>query len=739
LFFELSRIQEGAMKKCFRATLLLFLSLLAISMQGQSLKTSAMPLDEFFDYVNIQSVHLSPNGDSILITTRRPDWEHNRYRSDIWISRKGATPVQLTHSGSDNDPEWSPDGQWIAFTSSGELPGEVQGHDGPTELYVISARGGDPIPFTRGEESVHAYAWGTDSRSIYFAAREAWNKATKDAYAEHWKDVVEYRGSDRGDVICRASMAEAIRRTETMPSALSTKENSATAPLRPETDGIALAHTPLVVRDIAVSHDGHTLAFNTSPASHRHENIKDYEIFLLDANGGTSRQLTHNETSESSLIWGPDDKRLFFTTYGSATGNGEHVQERVYSVDAGSGAIERWGSKFAGALGGTYATAPNGSLLTTGTIGTETTVYIQNSPNADVKPFPGPAGSYISISFAADSPKIAFVHCAWGEPAEVYLAEDIEHLQQAKPITHFNDNFRKYELPKGRPYRWKADDGMEIEGVLLYPPGKYGAKNLPTLTLIHGGPANTDGDRFRADWYDWAVLAAMRGYLVFRPNYRGSAAYGDAFLQRIAPRIVSLPGRDILAGVNALVKEGIADPHKLSIGGYSYGGFLTNWLITQTAIFKAALSGAGAVEHVMQWGNDDLPLDDIESLGGYPWQVPQNYNHEAAIFQMDKVRTPTHIVGATLDIRVYVGEQFLLERSLYSLGIPHKLLLFPEEGHLLSDNPWHGKIKVREELLWLEKYCPSDKNLEAADPNSSNNDLRFQHAQTTRRSSLIGK
>jgi dipeptidyl aminopeptidase/acylaminoacyl peptidase len=152
------------------------------------------------------------------------------------------------------------------------------------------------------------------------------------------------------------------------------------------------------------------------------------------------------------------------------------------------------------------------------------------------------------------------------------------------------------------------------------------------------------------------------------------------------------------------VKAGIADPNHLTIGGYSYGSYMTNWLITQTTRFKAAVTGAGAVEHALNWGNDDMTLDDSYFVGGEPWEAEANYNREAAIWRLNKVRTPTHIVGGADDIRVYVGEDYALERALFRLHVPHALLIFPGEGHELAHNPWHGKIKVREELKWLEKY-----------------------------------
>ncbi|MGA8314188.1 MAG: prolyl oligopeptidase family serine peptidase, partial [Terriglobales bacterium] len=277
-------------------------------------------------------------------------------------------------------------------------------------------------------------------------------------------------------------------------------------------------------------------------------------------------------------------------------------------------------------------------------------------------------------------------------------------LPTARALTSFNHLFSERDLPRGKPYRWKTDDGTIIEGMLMYPPGRFEAKNLPLFVLIHGGPNEAWGNSFEADWYVWDRLAATQGWLVFEPNYRGSVGYGDEFLKRMVPEIVSRPGKDILQGVDALVKDGIADRERLTVGGYSYGGYMTNWLITQTTRFKAAVTGAGAVENIANWGNDDLTRDDANNLGGRPWEVPQRYNSEAAIFQIDKVRTPTHIVSGTDDVRVPTLENYLLDHALHSLGVPRTLLLFPGEGHELDQNPWHGKIKVREELKWLQKY-----------------------------------
>ena len=242
--------------------------------------------------------------------------------------------------------------------------------------------------------------------------------------------------------------------------------------------------------------------------------------------------------------------------------------------------------------------------------------------------------------------------------------------------------------------------------MLIYPPGKFGAKNLPTFTWIHGGPQMADGDEFRSPHpWAWFTLAATQGWLIFDPNYRGSTGYGDAFTLAFVPKVNSRSGKDILEGVDALVKDGIADPDRLAVGVYSNGGFLTNWLITQTMRFKAAVSGAGIVENVAMWGNSDAPVYFAYSLGGVPWETEANYNAEAAIWQMGKVTTPTLIISGSADANTPAFESYLLERALYTRGVPHSLLIFPSEGHSFDTNPWHVKIAVREELKWIEKYA----------------------------------
>jgi dipeptidyl aminopeptidase/acylaminoacyl peptidase len=705
--------------------------LLGTSFSTEAQSKPRLTLDEFFNSVSFPAIELSPDGNSVVIATDRADWDQQIFRSDLWLYRAAGNGslVQLTNSGHDGNPKWSPDGQWIAFLSERKTTSEkADSSDSDTkdesvsQLYLISPNGGEAFAVTQGEEEVHAFSWSADSHTLYFATRNPWTKAQKDDYKKQWKDVQEYRTSERGDTLFALDLATALAHHAARPSqqqAENEKESDLTPGTRP------IAKSPWRIAELVTSPNGNKLAFMSSSINQRQEKFEDFEIYSLDLTGmgqapsspqastqdaalAQPHQLTHNQAVETKLHWANDNQHVFFSVeVGDVSGPYRDLQPHLYWVDSDSGAIEQWNKDFVGPVE-SYAVAAD-KVLTSSRLGTEVQMYATTKPAESLHRLNGWAGTYENVSTSERSPHFAFVYSSLEKPAEVYLADSADALASARPITSFNKLLAERDLPQGKPYRWKADDGTTVEGMLIYPPGSFEpgkpeAKHLPMLTLIHGGPAGADGNNFEADWYQWSGLAATNGWLVFQPNYRGSTGYGDKFLEQIVPVIVSRPGKDILEGVDALVKDGVADPDHLAIAGYSYGGYMTNWLITQTTRFKAAMTGAGAVEHIGNWGNDDTTFDDAYFLGGRPWEAQQRYHDEAAIFQIDKVRTPTHIVAGANDIRVAVLEDYLLEHALYSLGIPNKLLVFPGEGHSLSKNPWHGKIKVREELKWLQKY-----------------------------------
>ncbi|MGA7294412.1 MAG: prolyl oligopeptidase family serine peptidase [Terriglobales bacterium] len=699
-----------------------------------------LTLDEFFNSVSFDTVKVSPDASSIVIAAERADWDQQIFRKDLWLYRTASDSLlQLTESGHDSSPEWSPDGRWIAFLSD-RKPGAKDADAGDSkkadantkaanqkddpkdkdvaQLFLISPDGGESFAITSGEDEVHSFAWAADSKSIYYATRQPWTKQQNDDHKKEWKDVIRYRGDERVDVIFRLDLDEALARH----AALGVKETPDTEKDSGATPGaVAIASTPLRADQMSVSHDGHRLAFVTSSISQRQEKVEDIELYLVNLTNPSADvapiRLTHNEGVELNPEWALDNRHLFFqVNLGSVEHKYEDPQPRLYwiDIDAASApnsapdndkkSIQRWFADYPGEVV-QYTPIPNGSVLCACRIGTEIHFATEANPAAPIVNHEGWPGTYeIPAASQSQSARIAFAYSATERPTEIYVADSLAKLADARPITAFNKLFTERDLPKAKPYRWTSDDGTPVEGMLMYPPGKFEARNLPMFVFIHGGPQDADGNHFEADWYQWDRLAATAGWLVFEPNYRGSTGYGDKFALQIVPEIVSRPGKDILTGVDALVKDGIANPSRLAVGGYSYGGYMTNWLITQTTRFKAAVTGAGAVEHLANWGNDDTVFDDAYFLGGLPWEAPDRYRSEAAIYQINKVRTPTHMVAGADDIRVSVLEDYLLDRALHQLNIPSDLLIFPGEGHSLDKNPWHGKIKVREELKWLQKY-----------------------------------
>jgi dipeptidyl aminopeptidase/acylaminoacyl peptidase len=705
----------------------------ALALAAQS--KPKLTLDDFFNSVTFPNLELSPDGNSVVIETERADWDEQIFRTDLWLYREdNKTLIPLTQSGHDSGPKWSPDGQWIAFLSERKNPSgkdddsdaSSDSKDDAAQIYLISPNGGEAFPITRGEEEVHAFAWSADSRKIYFATRQPWTKSQKDDYKEKWKDVIQYRTAERGDTIFRMDLVDALAAQQAAPAKIEKKEGKPEPNPDRTPNAQEITSVSLRVDSIVAAPVGERIAFVTNAINERQEKYEDVEIYTLDlpepskthadeSGSDSSRprpvRVTHNQGVETGIRWAKDGRHILFSVeVGDVSGPYRDLQPHLYwaaddhnPVGAGSpDAVEQWAKDFIGPV--EHYAVTTDSILASARTGTEVQIYSAAKPSESFHRLSAWPGTYSLISTAARSPKVAFVYSALGKPEEIYLADSPTALDRARPITSLNHLFTERDLPQGKPYRWQADDGTTVEGMLIYPPGKFEQKHLPMFTLIHGGPADADGNSFGADWYDWAALAASKGWLVFRPNYRGSTGYGDKFLLEIVPHIVSRPGKDILEGVDALVHDGIADPDRLTIGGYSYGGYMTNWLITQTTRFKAAVTGAGAVEHIGNWGNDDTTYDDAYFLGGRPWEAPERYHDEAAIFQINKVTTPTHMVAGADDIRVAVLEDYLLEHALYSLGIPNRLLIFPGEGHGLGKNPWHGKIKVREELEWLDQY-----------------------------------
>src|SRR2546430_15345075 len=325
--------------RTIKAVLLLF-SLLGTVASFAETKPK-LTLDEFFNSVSFSSVKLSPDGNSVVIGTERADWERQIFSKNLWLYRADGARgslVQLTQSGHDTDPKWSPDGRWIAFLSDRKSDAECADDDesdkkdeGVDQIYLIDPRGGEAFAVTSGAEEVHDFAWSADSKTLYFATRDPWSKEQKDEYRKQWKDVVQYRAAERGDTIFALDLSDALATHAAAPTKAKTKtekQSDITQGTRP------IAKSQWRVEELLTSPDGSKLAFMANPINKREEKFDDYEIYVVDLHNVAraplrqaqgelspadskseveSRRLTHNQAVEHDLHWANDNRHIFFT------------------------------------------------------------------------------------------------------------------------------------------------------------------------------------------------------------------------------------------------------------------------------------------------------------------------------------------------------------------------------------------------------------------------------------------
>ena len=483
----------------------------SICFDGIRASKSNLTLEEFFDYTYFSSLTLSPNdGQSILIQTIYPMWDKHINEEHLYLQiLPNQTRKLITTQASSFIPQWKDDLiALILINTTNERKHQRTLSDELQYIHLYSISMDQFYPILIGEEEIHALAWSTTSMSLYYATRSPFSDERQRLYEEEWHDTIEYREQHRGDTIYRIDLSQnlTISHIET------------------------LTNISLRVSELICSSDGNYLIFSTEPPSFNQEFIKDYELYSLDLTKQTPiipLRLTNNSAVEANLKWSMNDL-LFFTVTGegSIEGDYEDSQGQLFSFNLSNHRIERWADEFKGEVND-YALLEGGreGVIILGQLGTEIQVYTQRSIDTPLMKHHGWNGSYQSITTTrGNSSTIVFIHSSFQSPQEVYFADNINQLSTAQVITNENQLFTQRNLPKGKSYRWlNEDDQREIEGVLIYPPDRFEEKNLPLLVLIHGGPYHADLNIFRADWYYCAPMMATEGWLVFQPNYRGSA------------------------------------------------------------------------------------------------------------------------------------------------------------------------------------------------------------------------
>jgi dipeptidyl aminopeptidase/acylaminoacyl peptidase len=664
-------------------TALLFVLLAPCAASAQ--EAAGYPLEEYLGVTSFAGVTVSPDGRHVAFVASEDDFEENKRRSAIWrvdlddAGRK-VDQVRLAASeGSYSQLRWSPDGRYLLYVHSEE---EAKSH-----IFALDMRGGEARRLTDPEH----YSEGVGSFDLLGAAELVLTAPVPKTEDEE-KEIEEFYG----DV-----MRFVDEPTTTWVARLGIVAEDAT--------GERIATVQLPIQDIWASSDGSQVALSTTARSTPQRFFNDFgasEVYLLSSDGTDEpTRLTRNLVLEGNLEWREGDNGFYAAGIGDPNDSrGRYTQGRLFTIGM-DGSIENLAPGFIGAFSAPYVVLPDGSLLASAAVSTRTNIHRVDPDNGDVERLTDFAGAVSNLSASADGNVIAFALISDRSAPEVYVAVGLDDLESAEPITEFNVGFNSHPMPEIEAIAWPNGEGDEIEGILFWPPGRKGEPGLPLVVDIHGGPWSLRTENIGPiSFAYYPALLASRGYLVLEANYRGGTGRGDEFLHAIEGYSCTRPATDILTGVDFLVEQGWADPDRMAVMGYSYGGVMTNCIIGLTDRFRAAASGAGIWNDISYFGTaDNFIQNDVRNNATAPWENLENYWKESAISRAGNISTPTLVTIGGADRRVPTTQGYELYRALVRLGVPAELLVFPEEPHGFRQ-PKHKLTKVKAELRWIDRY-----------------------------------
>lgn len=649
-------------------------------------------LDDYFSQSIISTMACSPDGRHVAYTEDRWQEDIDRQNTDLWVVSTATKEVRrLTFDpAGESNPQWSEDSRQIYFMTSRKRSGEDNPpYDGSRQVWRISVEGGDIFPVTRVKKGVQGFQLSTDGRTLYYLAGkkhvdpDAWKNLREEfsdleygqgvvTFGRIWKlDLQTWRSEmiiDDDRVIGEFVVSPDERRIAmitTPTEELITNEgwskvdvyDSETGRITSLEDHRWRAEAPSPfgwIVNLAWSSNGNKLAFRVD--------FDGYpgEMFIAHFNRSETQisQLSRpwEVTVEGQMTWKPRTYDLCFIA-------SDHARQRLYRIPniqpGGHGA---------------------GIIMTPG----------DEVINA--------------FSYSRRDSKLTVLRSGRTHTPDLFRLHNPGSEATFERITNINPQVDTWKLPQISIVKWKSHDGTEVEGILELPPDyKPGDGPLPTVVTIHGGPTASSKYEFRY-WIYGRTAFAAKGWAVFDPNYRGSTGYGDKFLIDLIENKNNLDVQDILSGVDMLVERGIADPERLSVTGWSNGGYLTNCLIVATDRFKAASSGAGVFDTVMQWSIEDTPGHVVNYSGGLPWESAAKMHASSPLYNVNRVVTPTLIHVGENDARVPAQHSRALHRALkHYLEIPTELLVYPGEGHGLTKLS-HRKAKLKWDHEWFDYY-----------------------------------
>jgi dipeptidyl aminopeptidase/acylaminoacyl peptidase len=643
----------------------------------QAEEKRAMSIADLLNVPALNDPRLSPDGNQLLYVLTVTDWKENRRIGHIWrINADGSNPVQMTNGEKgEGVPRWSPDGQWIAFIAQRGEEGDEE--DEPNQIYLLPNAGGEAQALTEHETSVSSIQWSPDGRAIYFLAKNP--KTKEEKKREKVKDDVTPFDEDYKQIhLWRISLED---RKETR-----------------------ISKGDFSVLEYDVSRDGTMIAHHRAPTP-LFDDSDEGEVWVMAVDGSGAKQLTHNSVPERGARLSPDNRTVLFTSDSNEEFE-TYYNDKIFLIPAGGGNHRLILKDLPYETAGPTWSGDGGAIYFVANTGIRRELFVVDVASEALEQVTKGDHSLQNHNYvpALDVHAVSFTHRT--NAGDVYLFKGKEGTS-ARRVTHVHDYLsEQFLLPRQESVQWKGADGVTVEGLLFYPLDFEEGKAYPLCVQTHGGPASSDRFGF-GRWSNYIQVLANRGWLVFKPNYRGSTGYGDEFLRDMVGHYYNQSHLDVMTGVDYLVEKGLADGDRMVKMGWSGGGHMTNKIITHTDRFKAASSGAGAVNWVSMYGQSDVRIYRTPWFGGTPWQkdAPIDvYWENSPLKDIWRVTTPTIVLVGEKDVRVPAPQSVELHRALKANGVPTHLYIAPREPHGWRELR-HQLFKVNVELEWFEKHA----------------------------------
>lgn len=675
-----------------RSVLVLLFVVANTSFAQEPARTHSITVDDYFTLAAITQIALSPDGQTVAYTEGRWDKADDARKTDLWIVGTGDKPSakRLTFDrANDRNAKWAADGKTLYFLGNRKRNGEKTPYDGSTQVWRLTLAGGGPVAVTRVEGGVTGYDLADGGNQLFYSVDKTHND--EDDFAK----LRSKFKADYGHGIRKVSEIH-ILDTRTWRTEKVVDETR-------------------YVREFAVTKDGTKIAMVTAFDDTVVKSEGESRVDVWEAGKVTTPPTDAYRAKVASphawledLAWSPDGQRFAFCAIFDA-----YPAEVVIGTKSAAG----WDVSLA-PREGKWELVGYGRAIGAPVQWINGDEYlVQTEKNGLVLPFKNKVGQVEGVALSTKDAMLAFepipgTKSFVGIRGSVGMPEIVTFGEVSRTLHDPNPHTKTWKSPSIQHVTWKAADGSEVGGVLELPFGYKKGDKLPLVVGIHGGPTTSTKADLNFDPHNGRLYFAVNGYAVLFPNYRGSTGYGYKFVTDLVGRENNIEVNDIIAGVQHLVKVGIADGDRVGVMGWSNGGYLTNCLITRKDLpfkLRAASSGAGIVDTVAEWGFNDEPAYPKVFKKGHPWENPESYKKSSPTYDLGNVTTPTLIHVGGNDVRCPPGHSRMLYRALKEYRkVPTELVEYPGEPHGLTKGT-HRKAKMEWDLAWFEKYLKNAK------------------------------